>query len=301
VRWARETVAVNDFVFSGPVLDCPVGTGRFVPIYHNRELPCVGVDLSADMLAEARRKYPSLELCKGSIFGLPFTNKQFATAVCVRLLDWLTPEEMAQAVAELRRVAHILVVSIRYGVERCELNWTHDLNKFYEAINGLYVWRCLVTERVGNDIEVVLRAAAPTWDDVLSQFYWHGHTPAFEMERLASRWLGPCGLYTVGQAKPKHVKISSEYWWDHELMSVIERMSEEHDWDLPDEYCYVTNESPRYNQEGPATLVTKGGRTVVLDGRRRINQWHGTGRRCPVLHLRVPDNSGGRPRQVTAR
>jgi hypothetical protein len=286
LRWAKEQVAVSEMVFSGPVLDVPVGTGRYVSIYRDKGLQHVGVDVSPDMLAEAKRKYPDLEAIEGSVFDLPFKDKQFDTVVCTRLLDWLTPEEMFTAISEMRRVARVLVVSIRYGKEEWVTNQTHDLAKFYDAIDGLYIWDQRRTERSNQGIEEIFRLQPPTWEDVLEQFKYHGHTPAYEIERLARAWFGECGLYREDWSQPLHASISAEYRHAAELAELVDKMGEEHDWDLPDEYRYVTSDPPRF-AGGPATLLQKGDRTVVLDGRRRIGQWRKTEGTYPCLVLRI--------------
>lgn len=158
-RWALEQAAIKDLVTSGPVLDCPVGTGRFVGIYRAKGLACTGVDISADMLAEARRNYPGLDAGKGSIFALPFGDDTFATSVCNRMLDWLSPADMARAVIELRRVAPCLVVSIRHGTpsRRSSGTYAHDLAQFMGALDGMTVDARCVTEVNHDGIDEIFR------------------------------------------------------------------------------------------------------------------------------------------------
>ena len=56
------------------VLDIPVGTGRFIPLYNNLGLRATGVDASIDMLGEARamadRVGAEMSLDEGDIFAL---------------------------------------------------------------------------------------------------------------------------------------------------------------------------------------------------------------------------------------
>src|SRR5687768_13349312 len=89
LRWAHEQLAVNDFVTEGRVLDVPLGTGRYVGLYRAKGLDVIGVDVSEDMLAVARRNYPGIDARRGNVLGLPFSGGMFAIAVCTRLLDWL--------------------------------------------------------------------------------------------------------------------------------------------------------------------------------------------------------------------
>lgn len=47
---------VNDFIKDAKLLDIPIGTGRFIPVYERRGIQVLGVDISSDMLAEAFKK-----------------------------------------------------------------------------------------------------------------------------------------------------------------------------------------------------------------------------------------------------
>ncbi len=276
LRWAREQLAVADFVRDGPVLDVPLGTGRYGEIYRERGLKAVGVDVSADMLALARKRYPEIVGIQGSVLALPFDDKAFATACCTRLLDWLDPVDMAQAVAELRRVASVIVASIRHGVEEIRVNQTHDLANWYRAIDGLFIEARRVTEITQDGTEEIFRLRAPTWDDVLAQFQHHGHTPYFEMQRIACEWFGHV------QPSPETHRVTSTYWPAADLVKVIDWMASKHDATAEPDDRYRTDLYPRF-EHGPVTLMTKGKKTVVLDGRRRINRWRGSPGLFPVL------------------
>lgn len=272
LRWAREQGAVADFVTEGPVLDCPLGTGRYVGIYRDKGLPVFGADISDDMLCEALRKYPDLSTTKASIFELPYRDGAFATAVCTRMLDWLSPGEMQAAVAELRRVARTLVVSIRHGRERVDTNQTHDLARFYRAIDGLFIAERRVTEEWHGDVEEVFLCRPPVWEDVLKQFEQHGCSPEHELHRLACEWFGHIELDR---------DVRAEYWPADRLWNVIEGMAARHDETADPHDRYIISQPPR--GDGPLTIMEKGGEYCVLDGRRRINSWRGRPGLFPVL------------------
>ena len=138
--WEREQAAVADMVTRGPVLDCPVGTGRFLGIYDAKGLYCVGVDASDEMLAAAKAKHPDADLRQGSILALPFADKAFGTVVCSRMLNWFEPADMARAMAEIRRAAHEVVVSIRIGTPgTAHGNRTHSAADFAAACDGMVI------------------------------------------------------------------------------------------------------------------------------------------------------------------
>ena len=277
LRWAREQQAVADFVFSGPILDVPLGTGRYVGIYWDKGLDVIGVDVSVDMLAEAKKRYPELDARPGSVLSLPFADKTFGTVVCTRLLDWLPPADMERAVAELRRMANIIIVTIRHGREEARVNYTHDLNRFYRAIDGLHVEQRRVTEVTRDGTEEVFRLCLPTWADVLKPFSYpdaYFRNPADEIERIA------CDCATAfGQHRPviraETVKVRAEYWNAAQFASVINAMATV-------DPSYRTDVLPRFPGGAAVMLRTTAG-AWVLDGRRRINQWLRDNDLHPVL------------------
>src|SRR5690625_7301535 len=83
--WAREQAAVEKFVRHGPVLDVPVGTGRYLDIYRRKGLKFQGLDASDEMIAQARKKCPGLVAQRGTVLGLPVGHKRFGTVVRSRL------------------------------------------------------------------------------------------------------------------------------------------------------------------------------------------------------------------------
>ena len=118
-QWWKEDQFVRDYFSEKPVerlLDLPVGTGRFFPHY-KQVAQVVGVDVSDDMLNEARRKLTSLppgtigSVERGDVFALRFSDREFTHALVWRLLHLLPGHLLPAAVAELCRVtAHEIVV-----------------------------------------------------------------------------------------------------------------------------------------------------------------------------------------------
>lgn len=90
----------------GSVLEVAVGTGRNLPYYPSSIDALVGVDLSAGMLALARRRVRDLvnrvELVQGDAQALPFGEEEFDTVVCTLGLSSIPDDRVA--VAEMHRV-----------------------------------------------------------------------------------------------------------------------------------------------------------------------------------------------------
>jgi len=145
-KWRREHDAVTEFLqgAAGTVLDIPVGTGRFLSLYRELGLEAVGFDVSDEMLSLARQKDAAARLDQGDIFGIPLPNKSVDTAVCVRLLNLITEDEMVMAIKELARVTRDrMILSIRTGdaIGRKTRSWTHRETAFHAAVEaiGMYV------------------------------------------------------------------------------------------------------------------------------------------------------------------
>lgn len=139
--WVREDRAVRQALTGVPrgatVLDIPVGTGRFLGLYHELGLHAIGMDVSADMLAEARAKREGAELYLGDVRHIPLVEGSVEVAVCVRLFYWLNELEAARAFDELLRVAReriVLTVKLsRQPIERASGTIVH-VSSFWNAL-----------------------------------------------------------------------------------------------------------------------------------------------------------------------
>lgn len=141
-KWRREHAAVAEFLkgAQGTVLDIPVGTGRFLPLYAMMGLPFLGMDVSDDMMRKARCKVDGADIFHGDIFAIPLANNAVQTAVCIRLLNLMTQNEMKAAMLELGRVAsRRIILSIRTGdsVHRQHRSWTHTHAAFDHIVKAI--------------------------------------------------------------------------------------------------------------------------------------------------------------------
>jgi SAM-dependent methyltransferase len=86
------------------LFDEMAGSGLY-PILRLRADYVVGVDISPEMVAAARRRYPELEAEVASIGELPFPARSFDAVFSPSTLDHLaTKQEVAAALGELGRV-----------------------------------------------------------------------------------------------------------------------------------------------------------------------------------------------------
>jgi ubiquinone/menaquinone biosynthesis C-methylase UbiE len=147
-RWAEENRLVDEMTADLPrrsrLLDAPVGTGRFLPLWELRGFRWLGVDASEEMLALARRKRASArnELVEGDVTALDLESGALDCAVCVRFLDLVDQDTMRRAVRELHRVLRAggrFVLTIRLGPEYLPKSntATHDERAFLTFIKRL--------------------------------------------------------------------------------------------------------------------------------------------------------------------
>jgi len=162
-KWLMEHQAVHNALqeTTGKVLDIPCGTGRFITIYEELGLDFIGMDVSEEMMVQARELDPKAEIIHGDIMSIPLEDKSVESSVCLRLLNLMTEEEMAEGLLELGRVTkERLIFGLFTGnnLERHPRHWVHRMSKLKNAVNaagfkieGFYnirdniynVWRCV--------------------------------------------------------------------------------------------------------------------------------------------------------------
>jgi len=112
--WHDEIRVLSEFLKLLPkgisVLDVPIGTARFLPLYHENQMTVSGLDISRDMLSEAKRlRWDFVENCKidiGDARNLPYGNNSFDVIVCFRFLDGhVTFKDAKKVISEFCRVS----------------------------------------------------------------------------------------------------------------------------------------------------------------------------------------------------
>ena len=64
------------------VADLGCGSGAFTALLARAGYACVGLDISPQLVAVGRRKYPDIEFVEGDIEHLPFPDAAASTACC---------------------------------------------------------------------------------------------------------------------------------------------------------------------------------------------------------------------------
>jgi len=103
--------ALEHFDGARSVLDVPCGTGRFHDLFASRGWRYCGADAASAMLTVAREKCGTSNWIAGDLTRLPFADRSFDLALCIRLMHLVRDERLREAfLAELARVSRIGVI-----------------------------------------------------------------------------------------------------------------------------------------------------------------------------------------------
>jgi demethylmenaquinone methyltransferase / 2-methoxy-6-polyprenyl-1,4-benzoquinol methylase len=116
-RWRRFLVSRIEAGPRARVLDVATGTGAVArELVRQTSCTVVGVDQSPEMLAEARRASPTMELHQARAERLPFADGEFDGLTFTYLLRYV--EDPAAALSELRRVVRpgATIAGLEFGL-----------------------------------------------------------------------------------------------------------------------------------------------------------------------------------------
>lgn len=121
------------------VLDIPVGTGRFFQYYKDLNFSAIGLDISSDMLSEAKNKSEKLNfpitLRGGDVTNIDFPDNSFDLVNSVRIFTLLDKKNFAKALKEVSRISKKYVVLncyVKIGLQDKSM-----LRKFYINLRRL--------------------------------------------------------------------------------------------------------------------------------------------------------------------
>lgn len=264
--WAAENAAVDALLERGPVLDVPIGTGRYIPIYQSKGLDFVGMDISPDMISEAKKR-ADFEAHIGSVTDLPFERRQFASVVCTRLMNWLCQSDMRKAVSELHRAAGEVIVGIRFGPGPQRM-YDHSKSSFLDALGGAWLTDSI---QVGPNDYYIFKSRFPTWADVDAQFQWQPKGA----QLIADNWCERIGADSVDLPI---LPVRCEYLTGESIWQCAERTAGLSDIMRGDRI----KGAPRV-ENAPITALDIAGHRILLDGRHRAKKWRNSKARYPVF------------------
>jgi demethylmenaquinone methyltransferase/2-methoxy-6-polyprenyl-1,4-benzoquinol methylase len=148
-RWRRFLVSRVDAGPGDTVLDVATGTGAVArELIREKGCRVVGVDVTPEMLAEARRRLgPEVELVEGRAEQLPFPDASFDGLTFTYLLRYV--DDPAATLRELARVVRpgATIASLEFGLPRG-------------------IWRPLWEVYVRGVLPLLGRAISPGWQQV---------------------------------------------------------------------------------------------------------------------------------------
>lgn len=163
-RWDIENATVEAMLVKlkpQSVLDVPVGTGRFIPMYDRLKIRrVVGIDVSSSMLATAHNKTKKLHYSTVRLICKDVRQVEKTTAevsVCVRFLDLIDEEAMRSVMKTLMRLSSkAIICTIRFGPTYVPKSntATHDEAKFLKLLSreGWHVARSVSVFKQGWQI-----------------------------------------------------------------------------------------------------------------------------------------------------
>jgi SAM-dependent methyltransferase len=105
----------------GAVADIGCGPGQIARDLHVRGLRTIGIDLSPEMIALARRLVPDIDFRVGSMLSLELPDASLAGITAFYAIVHLEPDELVVAFREFRRVLRpggVVLLSFHIGTER---------------------------------------------------------------------------------------------------------------------------------------------------------------------------------------
>lgn len=131
-----------------PIADLGCGPGHVSAWLAGHGARAVGIDLSAAMIAVARREHPEAEFREGDLLELPAADGEFAAAVAFYSVIHLDPGELGRAFRQIRRVLRpggLLLIAFHAGSEVRHLAewWGHEVDVSFRFLEPPDIARAL--------------------------------------------------------------------------------------------------------------------------------------------------------------
>lgn len=187
-KWFAEAQSMQELLEhvrpGSRMLDIPIGTARFLPYYKARNFDVYGIDVSPDMIEQARatadRVGANIRLDLGDIRSIHFDDNYFDLVVCIRFLNLIEWEQVRKVLPELARVSRGNVLfGIRYVTSYSELRFRPaDLVRLMALLLGVVRFRSPRRRALVHDRKALDQLLVDAGLDVLHTSYvqrrWDG-------------------------------------------------------------------------------------------------------------------------------
>ena len=117
----------------GAICDMGCGPGQIARYLHRQGVPTLGVDLSANMVAEAKRLNPEINFHQGDMLALPDPDNSWGGIAAFYCIIHIPRDQIVKALSELKRVlkpSGILLITFHIGTEIKHLDdwWEKSVN-----------------------------------------------------------------------------------------------------------------------------------------------------------------------------
>lgn len=160
---------------AGVVCDLGCGPGHVSQYLYERGANVLGIDLSAAMIEQARRRYPQLRFEVGDMRSLPGPAGEYAAVVAMYSLIHFDDSDLALALDEIRRVLRsggVLLAGLHRGGETLHVDELlgHPVDLDFRFFEPAQITSALAT--AGFEIErVVEREPYPEVEAQTHRFY----------------------------------------------------------------------------------------------------------------------------------
>ena len=109
----------------GPIVDIGCGPGQIARYLHDRGVAALGIDLSPQMVALARRLSPDIPFQRGTMLALDAQDGSWGGITAFYSIIHVPPDDVPRALAEFHRVLRpggLLLLAFHVGQERLHLD-----------------------------------------------------------------------------------------------------------------------------------------------------------------------------------
>ncbi|MFH8371003.1 class I SAM-dependent methyltransferase [Streptomyces sp. NPDC018031] len=144
------------------IADLGCGPGHVAAWLAERGARTVGVDLSPEMVATGRARYPAVEFREGDLLALPAEDGAFGAALALYTIIHIAPGDLGRVFTEVRRVLRpggLFLVSFHTGDEVRHLDtwWGHEVDVDFHFLDPTRIAGLL--EEAGFTVEMRLERA----------------------------------------------------------------------------------------------------------------------------------------------